>query len=290
MLTFVKLGGSVITDKTGQQAPNLVTIRRMAGELRDALAAAPAGLILGHGSGHSATPTPRATASTAGSHRRRLARLRTLRRRRAAPQPDRRRRTASGGRTGLTLQPSTTLRSARGELIAWDTAAVGHALAHRLVPVVHGDVALDEAQGAAIISTEQLLLYLARNTPNLRPTRIILVGEAGVYTADPRVNPQAQRIPSINRDNIAAVRGAAGGSHGADVTGGMRGKSNCSGACQIAAGPDGAADRHDARPAHTRAARPGRRRRHNHRHISDPLRGGILPFAADCYHFAIKKQ
>jgi len=41
MLTFVKLGGSVITDKTGQEAPDLATIRRLAGELRDALAAAP---------------------------------------------------------------------------------------------------------------------------------------------------------------------------------------------------------------------------------------------------------
>ena len=29
MLTFVKLGGSVITDKTGQEAPDLPTIRRI---------------------------------------------------------------------------------------------------------------------------------------------------------------------------------------------------------------------------------------------------------------------
>jgi len=33
MLTFVKLGGSVITDKTGQEAPDLPTIRRLAAEL-----------------------------------------------------------------------------------------------------------------------------------------------------------------------------------------------------------------------------------------------------------------
>src|SRR6266540_2026844 len=187
MLTFVKLGGSVITDKTGQEAPDLATIRRLAGELRDALAIAPGlRLILGHGSG-----------SFGHTYAARYSIHHGI-----AP---------GGDWLGFAL-------------IAWDTAAIGHALAHRLVPVVHGDVAFDEAQGAAIISTEQLLLYLARNTPDLRPTRIILVGEAGVYTADPRVNPQAQRIPSINRDNIAAVRGAAGGSHGADVTGGMRGK------------------------------------------------------------------
>ena len=34
-LTFVKLGGSVITDKTGHEAPDLATIRRLAGELSD---------------------------------------------------------------------------------------------------------------------------------------------------------------------------------------------------------------------------------------------------------------
>ena len=45
-----------------------------------------------------------------------------------------------------------------------------------------------------------------------------------MYTADPRADPQAQRIPKIDRDNIAAVLRGAGGSHGADVTGGMRGK------------------------------------------------------------------
>jgi len=226
MLTFVKLGGSVITDKTGQEAPDLATIRRLAGELRDALAAAPGmRLILGHGSGSFG----HTYAARYGIHHGiapggdwigfALTAAAALRLNRIVVDE-----LLVAGVPALTLQPSTTLRSARGELIAWDTAAVGHALAHRLVPVVHGDVAFDEAQGAAIISTEQLLLYLARNTPDLRPTRIILVGEAGVYTADPRVNPQAQRIPSINRDNIAAVRGAAGGSHGADVTGGMRGK------------------------------------------------------------------
>ncbi|KPV51929.1 uridylate kinase, partial [Kouleothrix aurantiaca] len=53
MLAFVKFGGSVITDKTGQEAPDLVLIRRLAAEVRAALDAAPAGyrLIIGHGSG-----------------------------------------------------------------------------------------------------------------------------------------------------------------------------------------------------------------------------------------------
>ena len=88
---------------------------------------------------------------------------------------------------------------------------------------MHGDVAFDTVQGSAIISTELLLDYLA-GIPSLRPTRIILVGESGVYTADPRADPQAQRIPRIDASNIAAVLRGAGASHGVDVTGGMRSK------------------------------------------------------------------
>jgi isopentenyl phosphate kinase len=91
------------------------------------------------------------------------------------------------------------------------------------VPVIHGDVAFDTAQGTAIVSTEQLLEQLAR-TAALRPDRIVLVGEAGVYTADPRADPHAERIARIDATNIAAVLRGTGGSHGVDVTGGMRSK------------------------------------------------------------------
>src|SRR5262245_40719002 len=224
-LSFVKLGGSAITDKTGQEAPDLATIRQLAGELREARAAEPSlRLVLGHGSGSFG----HTYAARYGIHRGiapgadwmgfALTAAAALRLNRIVVDE-----LLAAGVPALALQPSATLRSANGELTAWDTAAIGHALGQGLLPVIHGDVAFDDTQGTAIISTERLLLYLAR-TPNLRPARIILVGETGVYTADPRADPQAQRIPKIDRDNIAAVLRGAGGSHGADVTGGMRGK------------------------------------------------------------------
>jgi isopentenyl phosphate kinase len=86
------------------------------------------------------------------------------------------------------------------------------------VPVLFGDVAVDREQGAAIISTETLFSYLA---PILRPRRIVLVGERSVYTADPRRDPSAVRIPLIDEANIEQVLDQVGGSHGVDVTGGM---------------------------------------------------------------------
>jgi isopentenyl phosphate kinase len=69
-----------------------------------------------------------------------------------------------------------------------------------------------------------MLLQWLCTVPALSPTRIILVGEPAVYTADPHQDPQAQRIPHIHRDNIAQVLGGAGGSYGIDVTGGMHSK------------------------------------------------------------------
>ena len=226
MLTFVKFGGSVITDKTGQAAPDLPLIRRLAAEVRAALnhASAHDRLIIGHGSG-----------SFGHTYARRYGIHRGL-----APDADwmgyaqtaaaalRLNRIVvdellAANVPAIAFKPSATLVSRSGQLITWDTAAIQRALDRRLTPVIHGDVAFDESQGSAIISTEQLLEALAR-MPGLRPDRIILVGEAGVFTADPRANPQAERIPLITAANIATVLQGAGASHGADVTGGMRSK------------------------------------------------------------------
>jgi isopentenyl phosphate kinase len=225
MYTFIKLGGSVITDKAGREAADTPLIARLAAEVAQARAASPGlGLVLGHGSGsfghHYAAKygvhrglAPDADwmgfALTAGA---------ALRLNRIVVDA-----LLAAGVPAVELQPSASLRSAAGQVASWDTAPIAAALARGLVPVVHGDVAFDEAQGSAIISTEQLLAHLALGGP-LRPARVILVGEDAVYTADPHADPRAERIPLITAANIAAVLHGAGGSHAVDVTGGMRSK------------------------------------------------------------------
>jgi isopentenyl phosphate kinase len=225
MRVFIKLGGSVITDKTREEAPDLAMIGRLAREVRAALDAdQDLRVILGHGSGsfghvyarrygiHGGLAPDadwRGFALTAGA---------ALRLNRFVVDA-----MLEAGVPALALQPSATLMAKRGQLTRWDTANLALALQRGLVPVVHGDVAFDAAQGSAIISTEQLLVHLAA-TPELRPGRIVLVGEAGVFTADPRLDPGAGRISRIDTRNVDAVLAGAGGSHGVDVTGGMRSK------------------------------------------------------------------
>jgi isopentenyl phosphate kinase len=90
------------------------------------------------------------------------------------------------------------------------------------MPVIYGDVALDEVRGGTIASTEEIFAWLATKLP---PQRLILAGEVeGVYTADPNIDPTAQRIPAITPATFAQVQVALGGSHGVDVTGGMAAK------------------------------------------------------------------
>ncbi|MCS6941163.1 MAG: isopentenyl phosphate kinase [Roseiflexus sp.] len=225
MIAFVKFGGSIITDKTQQERADTETIRRLAGELRQALDAAPEmRIIIGHGSGSFG----HVYAQRYGIHRGlapdadwmgfALTSAAALRLSRIVVDE-----LLAAGVPALALQPSTTLVAHGGQLARWDTGALERALKHRLVPVVHGDVAFDEVQGSAIISTEQLLAHLA-TLPAIRPDRIILVGESGVYTADPRSNPNAERIARIDQRNVADVLAGTGGSHGVDVTGGMRSK------------------------------------------------------------------
>jgi isopentenyl phosphate kinase len=99
---------------------------------------------------------------------------------------------------------------------------VQDALQHNLVPLVYGDVALDDLCGSTIISTETIFTYLARF---LLPQRILLVGEVrGVYTDDPHHDPQARLVPVIQASRMEDAQSVLGGSHGVDVTGGMRTK------------------------------------------------------------------
>jgi isopentenyl phosphate kinase len=120
------------------------------------------------------------------------------------------------------LQPSASAHCVGGELESMALEPVTRALQHGLVPVLYGDVALDESQGGTIISTEQIFAYLARH---LEPARIILVGTVdGVFDSDPLRDPTARQIPQISAANWASVSALLGGSHGTDVTGGMLAK------------------------------------------------------------------
>ncbi len=223
-LVFLKLGGSLVTDKTGEQALRGDVLRRLAREIAAALAAAPElRLLVGHGSGsfgHTAAARygtrngVRSAADWAGYATTAVAAAR-LNRFVVEALDD-------AGVPALPVQPSASAWCEGGELCSLDVRPISAGLRWGLVPVVYGDVALDGTLGGTIISTEQILSWLAKP---FAPRRIILAGEVpGVMAVDPAADPNAPLIAAITPGNFAEIAAALGGARGADVTGGMAGK------------------------------------------------------------------
>ena len=220
-LVFLKLGGSLLTDKTRPQALRGDVLQRLAAEIAAALAERPdLRLLIGHGSGSFGHVTAKHYGTRDGVRSpaawRGYAEVA-----RVAAELNRLVVDAlwEAGVPALRIQPSASARCCDGELLTLDDRPLIAALEHGLAPVVHGDVALDDVRGGTIISTEEIFCWLA---PRLRPQRVVLVGEVpGVLTADPSSGAEGEVIDEITPATLPLLAETLGGSRGVDVTGGM---------------------------------------------------------------------
>lgn len=224
MLVFLKLGGSLITDKRMAETPRLDVIEQLAQEIAAAQQAdSSLQLVIGHGSGSFGHVYGRKYGTREGVHdaagwygyaavgdaAARLNRVVTAALLRA-------------GIAAWSIQPGALIRCEDGCVVQGPEETVASALDRGLTPVVFGDVALDSVRGGTIVSTEEIF---DRLTDALLPLRIVLAGEVdGIFTADPQIDPHAQPIAEITPETLTAVAAGLGSSHGVDVTGGMRAK------------------------------------------------------------------
>lgn len=218
MLQFVKLGGSLITDKGRAYTVRHQVIARLAEEVRRSLDLDPTlSLLMGHGSGsfghwaaepygtHKGVSTPAewtgyAEVAAAAARLNRAVTDAFL----------------EAGVPVLSVQPSASARCRDGELVYLETGPIREALTHGLVPLVYGDVALDDVRGGTIVSTEDLFVYLV---DELEPDRILLLGQvAGV------LEPDGDLIPQITPASVPELGHVLSGAEGVDVTGGMADK------------------------------------------------------------------
>jgi isopentenyl phosphate kinase len=217
---FLKLGGSLITDKRQPHTARHEVIGRLADETRQALDRNPhLRLLIGHGSGSfghwAAQPYGTREGVYSPAQWRGYAQV--------AASASRLNRIVTDAFLKakvpvLSLQPSASAQCHAYELESLSTWHIRRALAHGLVPLLYGDVAFDDVHGGTIVSTEDIFVFLA-NDRELRPSRILLLGEvAGVLDSAGDV------IPRITPDTLPAFQSALRGSSGVDVTGGMADK------------------------------------------------------------------
>ena len=234
-LIFLKLGGSLITDKTQPYTPRLDVIEDVALQISTALQNDPdLRLVLGHGSGsfgHVAASeyhtregfVPRASPlihrerdKTEENYWKGFAEVwyqaSALNRfvMKALNKTNVR---------SIALPPSANVIASNGQVSIWETTAIRMALAAGLVPVIHGDVVFDEVRGGTILSTEDLFGFLARA---LNPERLLLAGlEAAVWEDFPA---RTRKLASITPQTFSEISSGVGKADGADVTGGMEAK------------------------------------------------------------------
>lgn len=212
---FVKFGGSLITDKTQPYAASHQVIARLAAEVRAALDADPdLRLVLGHGSGSFGHWAARPYGTRAGvstpAQWRGFAQVSA-----AAARLNRIVTDAflEAGVPVLSLQPSASARCHNGEVVEMSLRPIVEALGKGLVPLVYGDVALDDVRGGTIASTEEIFVHLA---DPLHPSRILLFARVPGVLDD-----QGEVIPHITPKTYARWRDVFSGPRGVDVTGGM---------------------------------------------------------------------
>lgn len=219
-LILVKLGGSLITDKTKPYSVNSEILEGLAKELKGICDEGNVDIVVGHGSGSFGHVSAKKYRTSEGF-------------------------VNEGSKYGLCAVQNDAARLNRivvESLLKEDIRAISFQMSSActaknatvndcyldsfrrllecgLVPVPYGDVGIDLEKGCCIVSTEEIFRHFSGE---LRPKKIVLVGKVdGVFTSDPTKDTSASFVSEINSRNWRRVQGYLSGSDGTDVTGGM---------------------------------------------------------------------
>jgi len=228
-LILIKLGGSVITDKDKPFSERMDVIKRVSKEIHDARKKKDFRLVVGHGGGsYPHVPALKYHVNEGVNCKesyRGIAEVQD-----AASRLNRKivRELINAGENAMSIQLSSCCITEDGKIKDMFTEPIKHILDYNMVPVPYGDVAMDIKKGCSIISTEEILRFLAElllkggEYKNYKLSRIIMCGRVdGVFTADPQKDNSAKFIPVITPGNIDSVGNYLAESSGIEVTGGM---------------------------------------------------------------------
>lgn len=214
-VVLLKLGGSLITEKSRRETARPDVIARLAGEVARVAGRIPERIVLGHGSGSFGHVAAKEHGIAQGLRSPgQLPGISLTQERAAALHREVMSALAAAGLSPFSIAPSSCFVFAAGRPAELADEPLRLALDNGLLPVVYGDVVMDREQGVAIASTERVLVALASRLP---VRRVLWLGETdGVYDAE------GKTIPRLSADDFEEASKAINSPAGTDVTGGMR--------------------------------------------------------------------
>lgn len=223
-LNIVKIGGSVLTDKSQEHGDfQTEIVERLIGEIVEAKKEKDFGLILIHGAGsypHFLTTKYElnkgffGSKSAEGFSRVKLelakmnAQLWAI--------------CLKAGLSVATISASSVIVTSDGEISSFDTEIVERYLQLGITPVLHGDDTMDRVKGIAVLSGDKTMAYLAKY---LDVDNVIFVSDVdGVFNKNPKVYKDAHVIGEINDSNFTNVVDNMEIYNENDASGEMKGK------------------------------------------------------------------
>lgn len=220
-LLFLKLGGSLITDKSSVHSAKRDVISRIAYEIREFHEKNPdVRLLLGHGSGSfahvpAAKYGTRNGVQTAAEWVGFVEVWKEARELNCIVMQE----LIAAGLPAIAFSPCSQITARERRIVNWDLQGITASLSQGLIPVVYGDTIFDTSIGGTIFSTEELFVHLANQ---LHPERILISGiENGIWQDFPDRTKLIEKLFSSNLDEFDRN---ISGSENEDVTGGMRSK------------------------------------------------------------------
>jgi isopentenyl phosphate kinase len=218
--TILKIGGSVITDKSAEYTAKMEDIRRLAKEIKDTTVK---NLVIVHGGGSFGHPPAQQYAIKEGfkGENQKIGFAET--------------HYAMTMLNGLfmdaliwrkipaiSITPSSCIITKKGRIQCFEETSLKMLLDMSFLPVTYGDAVFDTDLGFTILSGDQLVSHIAIK---FNAKHIIMgVDVEGLYNADPKTEKNAKMYSHLTLTELKTLRNKLGKPSACDVTGGMFGK------------------------------------------------------------------
>ncbi len=207
---ILKLGGSVITDKSAGCAVDKARLASIAGAVAGARAG---GILVIHGAGSCGHPEAKRYHLDKGVEAGETEGIFVTHKAVSSLNEAVVLALRKKGVAAVGIHPLHTGIADNGRLVGFECRHLEKMLRLKMVPVIHGDVVMDLSRGACIVSGDQLVRYLAV---------ALKISRVGLATDVPGVLDGDVVVPKITRKTVPDLQ--IGNSSHTDVTGGMRGK------------------------------------------------------------------